>query len=235
MGPKKPQSAVASTRQRILGGSVKRDNFMGGKSSGAPKSSYMVMMKKFKNENAVPHIKKNEREVTHMAKNTLLEPNNFIPQWEAGGEEKKEVSATLKVLRQKYDKIHKTVLAKQNELDDLKRKLEKANEEEIYLSDMNIIKSGTKNSNQTELDALVEEHEFEKLAGQQYEHMVKRMKADLIASQLRSQELKESMKSKKDILLEEQDRQRKSKQDRIQAKMKLEQIMMEIDQDQRER
>ena len=65
MGPKKPQSAVASTRQRgMLGGSVKRDNFMGGTTTGAPKSSYMVMMKKFKNENAVPHIKKNDKEVT---------------------------------------------------------------------------------------------------------------------------------------------------------------------------
>ena len=56
-----------------------------------------------------------------MQMNTLLEPNNFIPQWEAGGEEKKEVSQTLKSLRKKYDKIHKTVSAKQDELDDLKR------------------------------------------------------------------------------------------------------------------
>jgi hypothetical protein len=56
-------------------------------------------MKKFKTDNAVPLSKKIEKEVTHMQRNTLLEPNNFIPQWEAGGEEKKEVSATLKALR----------------------------------------------------------------------------------------------------------------------------------------
>jgi hypothetical protein len=56
-------------------------------------------MKKFKYENSIPQNKKIEREVTHMQRNTLLEPNNFIPQWEAGGEEKKEVSATLKALR----------------------------------------------------------------------------------------------------------------------------------------
>ena len=30
---------------------------------------------------------------------TLLEPNNFIPSWEAGDEEKKEVSNALRVLR----------------------------------------------------------------------------------------------------------------------------------------
>ena len=34
---------------------------------------------------------------------TLLEPNNFIPSWEAGDEEKKEVSNALRVLRQQYD------------------------------------------------------------------------------------------------------------------------------------
>lgn len=92
-------------------------------------------MKKFKNENAIPESKKKEREVTHMQRNTLLEPNNFIPNWEAGGEEKKEVSATLKALRQKYDITHKTYLQKQQELKDLQHKLEKVGEEEIYLQE----------------------------------------------------------------------------------------------------
>jgi hypothetical protein len=34
---------------------------------------------------------------------TLLEPNNVIPSWEFGGEEKKEVSVTMRKLRQQYD------------------------------------------------------------------------------------------------------------------------------------
>jgi len=45
----------------------------------------------------------------NMMRNTLLEPNNFIPEWETGGAEKKEVSATLKSLRLQFDNIHKTV------------------------------------------------------------------------------------------------------------------------------
>ena len=61
------------------------------------------------------------------------------------------------------------------------------------------------------------------------------MKADLISSQLRSQDLKDSMKQKGDIATDEQDKQRKAKQERIQAKMKLEQIMMDLTQDQKER
>ena len=44
--------------------------------------------------------------------NTLLEPNNVIPSWEFGDEEKKEVSGTLRKVREKYDNIHKQVLAK---------------------------------------------------------------------------------------------------------------------------
>jgi hypothetical protein len=52
--------------------------------------------------------------------NTLLEPNNVIPSWEFGGEEKKEVSGTMRKLRQKYDNVHKTVLAKEKELEMLR-------------------------------------------------------------------------------------------------------------------
>jgi hypothetical protein len=52
--------------------------------------------------------------------NTLLEPNNVIPSWEFGGEEKKEVSNTMRKLRQKYDSIHKTVLSKEKELQALR-------------------------------------------------------------------------------------------------------------------
>jgi hypothetical protein len=37
--------------------------------------------------------------------NTLLEPNNFIPSWEDGGEESREVSAALRNLRKDYDEF----------------------------------------------------------------------------------------------------------------------------------
>lgn len=50
---------------------------------------------------------------------------------------------------------------------------------------------------------IIEEHEFEKLTEAQYEHMLQRMKADLLASQLMSQELKESFRSKETIAGEE--------------------------------
>lgn len=87
---------MASNRHRPKLTDPKRNNYTGNKGT---TTNIAAIMKKFQIENGVSHQKKNEKEVTHMQRNTLLEPNNFIPQWEAGGEEKKEVSATLKGLR----------------------------------------------------------------------------------------------------------------------------------------
>lgn len=134
MRANKPQSANPGMR----GGN--RPNLM---SAGAPRRdngnqgqyNIAAIMKKFKNEGNVSLSKKKEYEVTHMQRNTLLEPNNFIPNWEAGGEEKKEVSGTLKALRQKFDRVHKNVQEKQRELDDLKRQLAKTTEEEVFLTE----------------------------------------------------------------------------------------------------
>ena len=66
--------------------------------------------------------------------NTLLEPNNFIPSWEAGDEEKKEVSVALRKLREKYDQIHKLVKQKSSENTELKQNIKKAILEEKTVS-----------------------------------------------------------------------------------------------------
>ena len=55
----------------------------------------------------------------YVEQSTLLEPNNFIPSWEAGDEEKKEVSNALRVLRQRYDVIHRQVMEKERALEQL--------------------------------------------------------------------------------------------------------------------
>ena len=59
-------------------------------------------------------------QVQYVPTATLLEPNNFIPSWEAGDEEKKEVSSTIRKLRIKYDNINKMVRTKERELEELK-------------------------------------------------------------------------------------------------------------------
>lgn len=117
-----------------------------------------------------------------MPKNTLLEPANVVAAWGDQNEEAKEVSVTLKAMRQKYDKIHQVVLAKQEELDNLKRQLEKAGEEEIHVNYMHDTTEDTIKGTKDALDLLMEDHEFEKLTQKQYEFVKKRMQADLVSS-----------------------------------------------------
>lgn len=66
----------------------------------------------------------------YVEQSTLLEPNNFIPSWEAGGEEKKEVSLALKKLRKKYDDIHRLVEQKETDLILINKGVKKIGEEE---------------------------------------------------------------------------------------------------------
>jgi hypothetical protein len=97
----------------------------------------------------------------HVEANTLLEPNNFIPSWETGDEEKKEVSNALRKLRLKYDVIHKFVIEKEEQLEQLKKGVEKAAQEEIKVA---METSGTNLETEQaklELDGVKDRHDFE--------------------------------------------------------------------------
>jgi hypothetical protein len=61
--------------------------------------------------------------------NTLLEPNNFIPSWEAGDEEQKEVSVALRKPNQKLNIVHGQVMALKNGNETLEKDTKKALEE----------------------------------------------------------------------------------------------------------
>lgn len=64
----------------------------------------------------------------------------------------------------------------------MKKDLEKAGEQEIFMTELNQLQSGSMNGTQDEFDALEEEHRFEMLTQNQYEHMIDRMRKDLISS-----------------------------------------------------
>ena len=62
-------------------------------------------------------------DASYAEQNTLLEPNNFIPSWEAGDEEKREVSNALRVLRLNFDQIHQQVMQKDGDPSQLQHAL----------------------------------------------------------------------------------------------------------------
>lgn len=65
--------------------------------------------------------------------------------------------------------------------------------------------------------------------------MLERMKKDLIAAQIKSGEMHDSFKSKEKIQFEEAEKSRKAKEQKMQAKIKLETLMKQIDQEQKKR
>jgi len=71
-------------------------------------------------------------------------------------------------------------------LKDLQHQYEKAGEEELYLKDDKEHKENMKSDTKDTFESLETEHQYEKLTQQQYEHMLDRLKKDLISSQLKS-------------------------------------------------
>jgi hypothetical protein len=84
-------------------------------------------------------------------------------------------------------------------------------------------------STEDELSMIREEHDFEIMFQRSYQHMIERMKKDLIAIKIKASEINESCKQKESIMNEESEKSRKTKEQRMQAKTKLENLMKQID------
>lgn len=86
-----------------------------------------------------------------------------------------------------------------------------------------------------ELAEVTEKHDFEKMYHEQYKYMLDRMKKDLISLQLISNDLVESLRSKRQIMKDELNKQRKSKENKLQSKYRLDHLMKNIEREQDKR
>ena len=100
------------------------------------------------------------------------------------------------------------------------------------MEDIKYRKTTTMKSTESELDVIKEEHDYELMFQRQYAYMLERMRKDIIAYQIKTNEQHESHKHKAIIMNDETDKSRKSKEHRMQAKLKLESLMKLIDQEQ---
>lgn len=165
----------------------------------------------------------------HVEQTTLLEPHNFVPGWEGGGEEKKEVSFTLAGLRKNYDQVHKLVVKKEQELQQLKKQIEQVNQEELFAEGDAI----TMNEKLEELhiasSSVKKRHEVSQMDSKIYFHMLDRMKKDLIAMKIKTNELETSMQHKDSIFSKEYAKSKKSQENKLQAKFKLDNLLSNVD------
>jgi hypothetical protein len=137
--------------------------------------------------------------VQYVATATLLEPNNFIPSWEAGDEEIKEVSNTLRKLRIKYDNINKVAREKERELEEIKKRLEQKGDEEYKVEDQLFRKTNVIVTAEDELSMIKDEHDFELMFQRTYYHMIDRIKKDIISVNIVAREVRESHKQKETV------------------------------------
>ena len=86
-----------------------------------------------------------------------------------------------------------------------------------------------------ELSMIRDEHDFELMFQRTYHHMIDRIKKDIIALNISAYDLRDSNKQKEVIMQEEAEKSRKAKEQRLQAKEKLQQLMDQIDKEQRHR
>ena len=77
--------------------------------------------------------------------------------------------------------------------------------------------------------------EEEKMTKRTYTHMLQRMEQDYIATRIKSADLENSLKNKKEVLELEEDKQRKSKEERLQSKSIFDNLMKNIEKEQRDR
>jgi chromosome segregation ATPase len=150
---------------------------------------------------------------TYTETNTLLEPNNFIPSWEDGGEEAMEVSTALRRLREDYDLIRRKALDKDEELKQLRADIKKAREEEKRVQ-KEFCELDTQ-MNQADLLHWQTTHETQKMEKMSFNYMLDRMKRDLISLNLTINDLTESLRSKKGITEDEISKLTKSREQKL--------------------
>ena len=77
--------------------------------------------------------------------------------------------------------------------------------------------------------------EEEKMTKRSYAHMLQRMGQDYIATKIKSADLQKSLQTKKEVLDLEEGKQRKSKEERLQSKSIFDNLMKNIEKEQRDR
>jgi hypothetical protein len=127
------------------------------------------------------------------------------------------------------------VVAKEEQLEQLKKGVEKAGQEEVKVEQETSGSNLETEQAKVELQDVTERHEFEKMYNEQYKYMLDRMKKDLISLQLTSNDLIESLRSKRSIMNDELNKQRKSKENKLQSKYRLDSLMKNIEREQDKR
>lgn len=85
------------------------------------------------------------------------------------------------------------------------------------------------------LDETQDKIDKEKMARRTYLHMLERMKKDFIACKIKTTDLETSLRNKSQVLDGEEDKTRKTKEEKLQSKNIFDNLMKNIEKEQRDR
>jgi len=167
--------------------------------------------------------------------NTLLEPANNSSAMQHDIEEIREVSTQLSSIKKKHDETKRICIKKQEELDAIREEIKNLGIQET-------VAEGPAFATANRLETLAIQHQEtqdrideENLTQATYKYMLERLEKDFIATKIRSTELDASIKSKRGILDLEGGKQRKTKEERLQAKAIFDNLMKNIELEQKDR
>lgn len=172
---------------------------------------------------------------TYVEANTLLEPANNSSAMQHDLEEIREVSTQLSQIKKKHDDTKRVCVKKQAELDGITEEIKNLGVQETQAEGPVFqIQSRLKNLND-QFNSTCSKIDEEQLTQATYKYMLERLEKDMIATKIKSTEMDASVKSKKSILDLESSKQRKTKEERLQAKAIFDNLMKNIELEQKDR
>lgn len=172
---------------------------------------------------------------TYVEANTLLEPANNSSAMQHDIEEIREVSTQLSSIKKKHDETKRVCIKKQEELDAIREEIKNLTIQEQVAEGPAYAVASRLEQLQAQHAECLEKIDEENLTQATYRYMLDRLEKDFIATKIKSTELDTSIKSKKGILDLEGGKQRKTKEERLQAKAIFDNLMKNIELEQKDR
>lgn len=185
-----------------------------------------VMQKKFKINDGANNF---------VEQNTLLEPTNNATALQHDQEEINEVSAQLSQIKKKHDEAKKLVTLKQDEYDRIRKEIIGVEIQEAQIEGPIAYNKERLAQLEQSLVETEDKIDKEKMARRTYMHMLERMKRDFIAGKLKTNDLETSLRNKRALLDGEEGRTRKTKEEKLQSKNIFDNLMKNIEKEQRDR
>ena len=185
-----------------------------------------VMQKKFKI---------NDGSNTFVEVNSLLDPTNNAAAAQNEQEEINEVSVQLAQIKKKHDEAKKQVTIKQEEYDRIRKEIAGLDIQEAQIEGPIAYNKERLLQLATSLEETDDKIDKEKMARRTYLHMLDRMKKDFISCKIKTSDLETSLRNKNQVLDIEEGKTRKTKEEKLQSKNIFDNLMKNIEKEQRDR